>query len=357
MQPPWDLATAQASPRTKAIMSRKDFFDRQPWLFKPGASENMASTNGALMETTAVPSAEAVRPGKPPVVAVLHDYANVNNVPVVGVVLPKESLGRKHAMKLRKALAGKQYESLTVVVLSGGGDIHAAYLIMSVLRMHAKKITVLVPFHAKSAATLLCLGADQIAMDELAELGPLDTQMGEVEGGELRFRSSLTSFKTLEQLRNFSLETLDLSMKMIVQRCQLAPAEALSHASQLVAAITNPLFQQMNPEDLGESSRALLIGMEYGERLLRRHSKLPKDKQEALLHRLVYQYPAHDFVVDHHEAKELELPVRLFNDQERTFASAFAASIGTTNEVIFIEPTVATKPEPALAPEPTEKTP
>ena len=35
------------------------------------------------------------------------------------------------------------------------------------------------PFWAKSAATLLCLGADKIVLGEHAELGPLDVQIYE----------------------------------------------------------------------------------------------------------------------------------------------------------------------------------
>ena len=60
---------------------------------------------------------------------------------------------------------------------SGGGDIDAAYKILNLFKSYANKISVIVPFYAKSAATLIALGADELIVCKAGELGPLDPQV------------------------------------------------------------------------------------------------------------------------------------------------------------------------------------
>lgn len=82
-------------------------------------------------------------------------------------------------LRLRDVLGSTMFEELDLVINSGGGSIHAAYQIIELLRLHTKRLNACVPFYAKSAATLLCVGSDTIIIDELAQLGPLDTQIYE----------------------------------------------------------------------------------------------------------------------------------------------------------------------------------
>lgn len=277
---------------------------------------------------------------------VLTEFATMRKAPAVAVVLPTEPLTNKWTLELRRLLAGKEYDRVYLVVHSWGGDINVSYQMIEVLRMHAKSVSAVVPLYAKSAATLLCLGADDIFMDELAQLGPLDTQIVEEKGGQISVASALHPFKTLEQLRQFSLETLDITVKLIMSRCPMSPDEALDHAIKFVGAITTPLFSQLSPEKLGEYSRALSIGMEYGERLLRRYSKIPLEQQERLLERLVHGYPSHEYNINYSEAMELGLPVKLFADTERGLVDKLLRAVqAAANQVTVVEPaTPAAKP-------------
>ena len=61
---------------------------------------------------------------------------------------------------------------------SPGGDANAAYKLFLELRSWSNKIRVVILDYAKSAATLLAIGADEIHMAAAAELGPLDAQIG-----------------------------------------------------------------------------------------------------------------------------------------------------------------------------------
>ena len=233
-----------------------------------------------------------------------------------------ESLGLVHVARLRSYLDNQNFEELDLVIHSGGGSIHAAYQIVGLLRFHAARIYACVPFYAKSAATLLCLGADRIFVDELAQLGPLDAQIYEEErSGKGEFTSALNPFKTLEQLQKFSLDTLDSAVKMLVIQSGMSLDECLKYAIDFVQGTTGPLFTQLDPKKLGEYSRELAVGSEYGERLLRRFgSSWDDEKRAKILEKLVHGYPSHEYIIDYHELKEVGFDVNLFSDSERAAA-------------------------------------
>lgn len=66
---------------------------------------------------------------------------------------------------------------LDLLIHSPGGNPLAAESIVSLLRSKFNSIRVFVPNIAKSAATMVALSANEIAMDERGELGPIDPQM------------------------------------------------------------------------------------------------------------------------------------------------------------------------------------
>lgn len=247
----------------------------------------------------------------------LQAFVDARGRPAVFLFI-RESLDLPHVVRLRNLLANQMFEELDLVINSGGGSIHAAYQIVELLRLHAKKLYACVPFYAKSAATLLCIGADVVVLDELAQLGPLDTQIyEEKKGGKGEFTSALNPFKTLEQLQKFSLETLDIAVKMIAMRSAMDLDDCLKHAIDFVRVTTGPLFNQLNPEKLGEYSRALSVGTEYGQRLLRRFTTWDDEKRAAVLERLVHGYPSHDYIIDYHELQEIGFEAKLFEESER----------------------------------------
>lgn len=74
-------------------------------------------------------------------------------------------------------------EHIDVVIDSPGGDLDAAMKLSKILRNHCGELTVSVPFSAKSAATLLAIGADQMRLSPHADLGPVDPQVQDPETG------------------------------------------------------------------------------------------------------------------------------------------------------------------------------
>lgn len=264
-----------------------------------------------------------------------------------------EPLELQHVVSLQKALRAQELEEIDLVIHCGGGSIHAAYQIVELLHRHTHILNACVPLFAKSAATLLCVGADTIILDELAQLGPLDTQIYEErKGGGGQFTSALNPFKTLEQLQTFSVETLDLAMKVIITRSAMDLDDCLKHAIDFVRVTTGPLITQLNPEKLGQYSRALSVGEEYGKRLLTRHLGWSQDDSEQAIQRLVHGYPSHDYIIDYHELRDIGFQVELFAEEERSAVQGLFKHFAGDKPIIqFVQPSMNEKPDDSKRPE------
>lgn len=246
-----------------------------------------------------------------------------------------------HAVQVQAALGDGDYEEVDVIVHSPGGSIHAAYQIVEMLRLRSDVFFACVPLYAKSAATLICIAADAVHMDELAQLGPLDTQiLEERKGGKTEYSSALNPFKALEQLQEFGLQTLDYSVRMLLQQSGLDVDECLGHSIEFVKATTGPLFSRLDPKELGTYSRALAVGEEYAKRLLNRYSERTEEEVAEVANKLVHGYPSHDYIIDYHELVELGFDAKLFDDKEQTVARQLvrALSAAPDDVILLVDP-------------------
>lgn len=76
-----------------------------------------------------------------------------------------------------------EVDQLNFIINGPGGDGTVAEKIIELCRSHCKHFRVVVPNRAKSAATIIALGADEIVMGYCSELGPIDAQVPVVVGG------------------------------------------------------------------------------------------------------------------------------------------------------------------------------
>ncbi|KLK89045.1 hypothetical protein SZ63_00885 [Methanoculleus sediminis] len=74
---------------------------------------------------------------------------------------------------------------IDLIVHTPGGLVLSSEQIAMALRRHKGKVTVFVPHYAMSGGTLICLAADEVAMDENAVLGPVDPRIGEYPAASL----------------------------------------------------------------------------------------------------------------------------------------------------------------------------
>lgn len=68
-------------------------------------------------------------------------------------------------------------QPLHLLLASPGGDGEAAIRMVRSIQSRCTELTIIVPDMAKSAATLMCLGADRILIGPSGDLGPVDPQV------------------------------------------------------------------------------------------------------------------------------------------------------------------------------------
>jgi len=71
-------------------------------------------------------------------------------------------------------------ENIDLFLYSTGGDTMVPWRLVSMIREYCKKFSVLVPYKAHSAATMIALGADEIMMSDLSEISPIDPSTANV---------------------------------------------------------------------------------------------------------------------------------------------------------------------------------
>jgi hypothetical protein len=115
--------------------------------------------------------------------------------------------------------------------------------------------------------------------------------------------SGLTVLDALSQLENKAFNLFEDAMLKIVQSSggRVTFKTATHIAVELSKGMIAPIMAQIDPMHVGEVSRALKIGEEYGRRL----SDISGNLQDGALQLLVHEYPSHGFVIDKQEAGRL----------------------------------------------------
>jgi hypothetical protein len=187
---------------------------------------------------------------------------------------------------------------VALLVESPGGIPDFAYRIARLFQRRASQFVVLVPQYAKSAATLMALGADELILGRDAELGPLDLQIFDLR--EERYDSALNTVQSLERLSAYSLTVVDQTMQLLLRRMPKKSDVLLSQALNYVANLMKPLLEKVDTVDYSRKSRDLKVAEEYAARLMRKSYGFMRGREIA--RSLVEKYPAHGFVIDADEA-------------------------------------------------------
>ena len=273
---------------------------------------------------TGVPAAKS-KPkenGIPDLVKVACHWAAVRGRPAAIFLLAEQNLAEDRpdvpitkttVIQLANALGDDRFDDLDLVIQSSGGDIHAAYQMMSLLRGRMSgqgELVACVPGKAQSAATLLCLGADRILLGELGALGPLDAQIriGVTDVGTPDYTSASHLIKGLDCLRRFSLQTFEETAISLYDHNVSRTEDILRYSIEFSRAITAPLYERVGSQNIGSWDQMLRTGEAYGMRLMERGKLIIDDANlnraehiAKVLRRLVYNYPSHETVIDREE--------------------------------------------------------
>lgn len=251
---------------------------------------------------------------------------------------------------------GKPMKEVDVIIHSAGGLADDAYRIIRTFRSNFETVNVIVPFWAKSAATLLSLGASKIIMDEFGEFGPLDAQLGKVrdDSPELDRESALNDEHSLRRIETRFKEMFETIFIRIFEhkRIDIPKAELSKQLFENLSKFYEPLLKQIDPYKLGEKRRKLDIGGHYAKRILGQFSSLGDvSKIRDLVDYLVEGCPDHGYVIDYSLIKvflgdTVSLSEDFFGkDYAQLLSELSGILIGQTTEdlVAFIEPEVVSE--------------
>ena len=119
---------------------------------------------------------------------------------------------------------------LDILLDSGGGDLDAAYKTLKVMHVHAKDTAVIVPFYAKSAATLIALGGDRLILCKGGELGPVDPQVQDIITGVFVPANSIK--ETVDFLEGLSDNVVKVSLTEKIPTLMVGAYRAAAKASK-----------------------------------------------------------------------------------------------------------------------------
>ena len=199
----------------------------------------------------------------------------MGNYCFLALLEPEDSIDSSDLDQIFNALSEQNPDrsrDVLLLLLSRGGSIEAAYQISKLCKSFAQnRFVAVVPRQAKSAATLIAIGADEIHMGPLGQLGPIDPQLG-------------------------GLPALGVSqaLKTIASVAEQFPGSAEMFARYLRMALT--------VEQIGYCDRISESAVQYAVRLLSTKPNLAK-KADAIAKELVHEYKDHGFVIDIEEAK------------------------------------------------------
>lgn len=205
----------------------------------------------------------------------LRDSEALKEYCIVAFLEPHDGIDQADLDALFRALCNLNPEhdkDILLILLSRGGSIEPAYQISKLCKLFAKKrFVVCVPRLAKSAATLIALGADEIHMGILGQLGPIDPQLGNLPA--LGVAQALQTIASLVEKYPKSAEMFASYLHRVIDVVQIGYCDRISESA-----------------------------IQYAERLLSTKSNLP-DKPSAIAKHLVQTYKDHSFVIDLEEAQ------------------------------------------------------
>lgn len=185
--------------------------------------------------------------------------------------------------------------TLDLYLYSIGGRVEAPWRIVTILREFCKKLGIIIPYKAYSAATLIALGTDNIVMGQKGELSPIDPSLMILPGGQ----------PPPQQLRPTRLGVEDVfSYLTFIKEAGLTDQSALSQSVSI-------LSEKLTPQVLGSIQRARSHIRLVGRKLLDLcQPPLDERRIDSIIQALTEKMYAHGHGIGRTEAQEIGLQIK-----------------------------------------------
>lgn len=191
-------------------------------------------------------------------------------------------------------------EKISLFLYTRGGDVLTPWRLVNLLREYCNHLSILVPFRAYSAGTLICLGGDEIIMGKLGELSPIDPSVA-------------NAFNP--QDRNNKSARIPVSVEDVTSFIGLAQEMAGLQKEEHIKDVFLRLSEKVHPLALGNVHRNYSLIRYMGKKLLKLHFKnsCPNSSDElinSIISNLTEELFAHNYMISRSEAREsIRLPV------------------------------------------------
>ncbi|MFH1030822.1 MAG: hypothetical protein V1770_06220 [bacterium] len=206
------------------------------------------------------------------------------NAKIAGDIIPIIS---KQLRKIGKT------ENIDLFLYSSGGDTMVPWRLVSMIREYCDKFSVLIPYKAHSAATMISLGADEIVMSDLSELSPIDPSTANV-------------FNPVDPKNPQN--RIPISVEDVMAFFDLAKNKFGIKSDEDLTKIFNKFVEanpQIHPLALGNVNRTHNLIRILARRLLKSHKEPMRDEDVSrVVDNLTEKLYSHQYFIGRKEAKE-----------------------------------------------------
>lgn len=181
-------------------------------------------------------------------------------------------------------------ERIDLFLYTRGGDVLTPWRLVNLIREYTPNFSVLIPFRAYSAGTLIALGADEIVMGKMGELGPIDPSVANAFNPDDPNNPQAKIPVSVEDVVSF--------IELAKERAQLTDPHHLLH-------IFSYLTEKVHPLALGNVHRNYSLIRFLARRLLELHKDDGNEERiPAIIDYLTERLYAHNYMIPRQEAQK-----------------------------------------------------
>lgn len=195
-------------------------------------------------------------------------------------------------------------KKIDLFLYTAGGDTMVPWRLVSMIREYCEIFSVIIPYKAHSAGSMIALGADEIVMSDLSEISPIDPSTANV-------------FNPNDP--NNVQAKIPISVEDVISYFDLAKNKFGIKSDEDLTKIFNKFVEatpQIHPLSLGNVNRIHNLIRLIAKRLLKSHkSKMKDDEIEKIVEYFTEKLYSHTYFIGRKEAKE-ELGVKSVVDAD-----------------------------------------
>ncbi|MBI1839029.1 MAG: hypothetical protein HYR95_01880 [Candidatus Colwellbacteria bacterium] len=213
----------------------------------------------------------------------------------------------------------RKTQNIDLFLYSAGGDTMVPWRLVSMIREYCDKFSVLVPYKAHSAATMIALGADEIVMSNLSELSPIDPSTANV--------FNPTDPQNPQNKIPISVEDVMAYFDLAKNKFGIKNEEELSRVFTKFVE-SNP---QIHPLALGNVNRIHNLIRILAKRLIKSHkTPLKEEEVEKIVDYFTEKLYSHQYFIGRKEARE-DLGLKTVVNADDTLSKAMTDLYGEYN--------------------------